>query len=136
MGNGKKPRQPANTDKADKRLAREQKLEWDLYIRTFLCAKISKLVTKPSRAMKTAIYFTMSCAILLCGSSFAEPTTPDTTAYKQSIMAFGISQQSAQQAAEKAVEDIQNQQAEQNQNEQDKHFANISDDIVNNPYGF
>lgn len=86
--------------------------------------------------MKTAIYSAMISLCFAAGMSFADTPTPDAAAYQQSIMAFGVNSESAQQAAETAVQNIEQQKAESSSNEEKNLFATISDEIVSNPYGF
>lgn len=86
--------------------------------------------------MKGVICFAIICISLASGAGFADQESLDETAYRESIMAFGVNSESAKEAAIAAIKNIEDQKSRSDDSEKDNFFAVISDEIFVNPYGF
>ena len=86
--------------------------------------------------MKTVIYFAVIALTVSAGLVSADSKTPDAASYQNSIMAFGVDLKSAEEAAKAAVESIEERKAGPDTSQPENLFAIMSDEIINNPYGF
>ncbi len=81
-------------------------------------------------------------ALLIVGLSSnlhaqSQPKPDDIASFQASIMAFGVSADIANQAAKKAIKHIEQKRTTiTQQTTTEAAFANISDDLINDPFGF
>lgn len=85
--------------------------------------------------MNTKHILTLLISLTLGGYAVAETETTDSDAYKNAIMAFGISAEEAEKAADAAVSTIREKKAP-SETDTANVFATVPDEIIQNPYGF
>lgn len=86
--------------------------------------------------MKTAMYLALSTTLMVSTLAYADPKPADSRSFKDSIIAFGVAPDAASQAASQAIKEIERLKVESENRDNTDHFATISDELINNPYGF